>query len=121
MKASAQAFSPHVHSERNWNLGTNTIFSNPSFVYSYRVPESFMSTQRVSVREARRRLPRLLDQVQAGDEVVVLRRGVEVGRLVGPERKRMPLPDLSGLRASVKLQGRALNQDIKKARRSSRY
>lgn len=80
-----------------------------------------MSTQRVSVREARRRLPRLLDQVQAGDEVVVLRRGVEAGRLVGPKRKMTPLPDLTGLRASVKLRGRALSQEIKEARRSSRY
>jgi antitoxin (DNA-binding transcriptional repressor) of toxin-antitoxin stability system len=80
-----------------------------------------MSTQKVSVREARRRLPRLLDQVQAGDEVLVLRRGVEVGRLVRPERKMAPLPDLSGLRASVKLRGRTLTQEIKEARRSSRY
>jgi len=80
-----------------------------------------MGTHKVSVREARKGLRRLLDQVQAGDEVVVLRRGVEVGRLVRPERKTPPLPDLSRLRASVKLRGRALSQDIRQARRSSRY
>jgi prevent-host-death family protein len=80
-----------------------------------------MSTQRVSIREARQRIRHLLEQVQAGDEVVVLRRGVEVGRLVRPERTRTPLPDLSGLRASVKLRGRALSQDIAEDRRSSRY
>jgi prevent-host-death family protein len=80
-----------------------------------------MSTYRVSVREAREALRRLLEQVQAGEEVVVLRRGVEVGRLVGPQRKTGPLPDLSGLRASVKLRGRPLSQDIREARRSSRY
>jgi prevent-host-death family protein len=80
-----------------------------------------MSTQKVSVREARQRLRRLLEQVQAGDEVVVLRRGIEVGRLVRAERKAVPLPDLSGLRASVKLRGRALSQDIREGRRSSRY
>ena len=49
-----------------------------------------MGTHKVSVREAREGLRRLLDQVQAGDEVVVLRRGVEVGRLVRPERKTPP-------------------------------
>ena len=78
-----------------------------------------MSTQRVSIREARQRLLHLLEQVQAGDEIIVLRRGVEVGRLVCSERTRAPLPDLSGFRASVKLRGRALSQDITEGRRKS--
>jgi len=80
-----------------------------------------MGTQKVSVRDARQHFRRLLDQVQAGDEVVVLRRGVAVGRLVRPERKAIPLPDLSGLRAAVRVRGRALSQAIREARRSSRY
>jgi prevent-host-death family protein len=80
-----------------------------------------MSTQMVSIREARQRLRHLLEQVQAGDEVIVLRRGVEVGRLVRPERSKVPLPDLSGLRASVRLRGRALSEDLVAGRRSSRY
>jgi antitoxin (DNA-binding transcriptional repressor) of toxin-antitoxin stability system len=80
-----------------------------------------MSTHKVSVRGARESLRRLLDQVQAGDEVVVLRRGVEVGKLVPPDRKTLPLPDLSSFRAAVKLRGRALSRDIREARRSSRY
>ncbi len=80
-----------------------------------------MSIQRVSVREARQRLRRLLDRVQAGDEVVVMRRGTPVGKLVRAERKRIPFPDLSGLRASVKLRGRPLSRDVIEARRSSRH
>ena len=80
-----------------------------------------MSTQRVSIREARQRLRHLVEQVQAGDEVIVLRRGVEVGRLVRPQRTNPPLPDLSGLRASVKLRGRALSEDVREGRRSGRY
>ena len=80
-----------------------------------------MSIHRVSVREARQGLRRLLDQVQAGDEVVVLRRGVEAGRLVRPERRTSPLPDLSDLRASVRLRGQPLSHDIREARGSSRY
>ncbi len=80
-----------------------------------------MSTQTVSIREARQRLRHLLDQVQRGHEIIVLRRGVAVGRLVRPERTQAPLPDLSGLRASVKLRGRALSEDLTEGRRSSRY
>jgi len=80
-----------------------------------------MSTQTVSIREARQRLRHLLDQVQRGDEIIVLRRGVAVGRIVRPERAKAPLPDLSGLRASVKLRGRALSEDLTEGRRSSRY
>jgi antitoxin (DNA-binding transcriptional repressor) of toxin-antitoxin stability system len=80
-----------------------------------------VGTHKVSVREAREGLRRLLEQVQAGDEVVVLRRGVEVARLVRPERKSPPLPDLSGFRASIKIRGQALSESIREARRSSRY
>jgi antitoxin (DNA-binding transcriptional repressor) of toxin-antitoxin stability system len=80
-----------------------------------------MGTRKVSVGKAREDLRRLLDQVQAGDEVVVLRRGVEVGRLVLPERKRPPLPGLSRFRASIKVGGVTLSQSIREARRSSRY
>lgn len=80
-----------------------------------------MSIHKVSVREAREGLRRLLDQVQTGDEVVVLRRGVEVGRLISPRRKTPSLPDLSALRASIKLKGQPMSREIHEARRSSRY
>ena len=80
-----------------------------------------MGTRKVSVREARENLRQLLDDVQAGDEVVVLRRGVAVGRLVRPEREAHPLPDLSRFRASIKVRGKPLSQCIREARRSSRY
>ena len=80
-----------------------------------------MGTHKVSVREMRESLRRLLDEVQAGDEVVVMRRGVEVGRLVRPERKPPPLPDLRGFRASIRLRGIPLSRSIREARRSGRY
>jgi antitoxin (DNA-binding transcriptional repressor) of toxin-antitoxin stability system len=51
-----------------------------------------MSTQKVSAGEVRQRLSRLVDQVQAGDEAVVLRRGLAVGRLVRPEREEALFP-----------------------------
>lgn len=41
----------------------------------------------INVKDARSRFSSLLDMVQGGDEVVILRRGKEVARLV-PPRKR---------------------------------
>lgn len=38
--------------------------------------------QRVSVREAREQISRLLDAVEAGEEVIILRRGKPTARLV---------------------------------------
>jgi len=80
-----------------------------------------MSTQRVSVREARQGLRQLLDQVQAGDEVVVLRQGVEVARIVAPKRKTTLLPDLKSLRTSIKLRGTTLSQEVQDGRRYGPY
>ena len=79
-----------------------------------------MSAHKVSVRETRQSLQRLLDD-ELGSEVVALRRGVEVARFIRPERKVPSLPDLSGFRASIKLRGRPLSQCIQEARRSNRY
>ena len=80
-----------------------------------------MSVRRVSVREARQHFRRLLDQVEAGEEVIVLRRGVEVGSLTKPRRKNVRLPDLDSFRASIKVSGRPLSREIIETRRSSRY
>jgi len=59
-------------------------------------------------------------KVQARDKVIVLRRGVEVGRLIRPERKAPVLPDLSRFRASIKVRGKPLSECVVEARRSSR-
>lgn len=80
-----------------------------------------MSVKKLSVREARQQFRRLLDRVQAGDEVMVMRRGVEVARLVRPERIPARLPDLDAFRASVKVAGRSLSREITENRRSSRF
>ena len=78
-----------------------------------------MRVRKVSVREARQHLCRLLDQVQAGDEVVMTRRGVEVARLVRPQRRPVRLPNLEEFRASVILRGQPLSREIIEGRRSS--
>lgn len=58
----------------------------------------------VSVREARAEIARLLEAVEAGEEVVITRRGDPVARLVGLEAKTGPeitFPSRSGLRGSL--------------------
>ena len=77
--------------------------------------------RKVSVRDARRRLRVLLDAVRNGEEVAVLRRGVEVARLIPAPRPSASLPDLSELRASVRLRGRRMSADVIASRRSARY
>ncbi len=80
-----------------------------------------MNSRKVGIREVRQRLRLLLTQVQAGDEIIVMRRGVEAARLVPPRQKVVPLPDLSEHRASMKLKGRAMSREIIDARRRGRY
>lgn len=75
----------------------------------------------VSTKEARQNLRALLDLVQAGEEITILRRGKEVARLVPPLRKNRRLPDLSDFRASLRMLGEPLSKEIVKARREGRY
>jgi len=56
----------------------------------------------VNVRDTRDQLARLLDAVEAGEEVVITRRGTPVARLVPVDADAMtPFPDRSGLRATL--------------------
>ena len=57
----------------------------------------------VSVAEAKAHLSELLNQVEAGEEIVITRRGQPVARLA-PEKKPLkplPLPSLAAFRATM--------------------
>lgn len=57
----------------------------------------------VSVAEAKAHLSELLNQVEAGEEIVITRRGQPVARLA-PEKKPfkpLPLPSLAEFRATM--------------------
>ena len=57
----------------------------------------------VSVAEAKAHLSELLNQVEAGEEIVITRRGQPVARLA-PEKKLLkplPLPSLAEFRATM--------------------
>ena len=58
-----------------------------------------MST--ISLAEAKTHLSQLLDQVEAGEEVVITRRGRPVARICPVGQPRKPLQSLAAFRASL--------------------
>lgn len=73
----------------------------------------------IGVRELRSRLRECLLAVERGEEVTILRRGVEVARLVRPARPR--LPDLHGFRQTLTVEGPPLSATVVEQRRRARY
>ena len=61
--------------------------------------------QKVNVREARQQISRLLDAVAGGEEIIIMRRGEPVARLLPVSSKsnvrKICFPDHSALRAMV--------------------
>ncbi len=75
----------------------------------------------VNVKEARNKISALLDRTQKGEEVLILRRGKKVARLVPVENSKKRLPDLSDFRASIAIKGRGLGQTVIEGRNEERY
>lgn len=73
----------------------------------------------INVRDARRSLKALLDRAAAGEEIVLLRRGRPVARLLPPAVDRR-LPSLAGFRGSIHVGGRPLSGEVARARREDR-
>jgi len=77
--------------------------------------------QRHVVSSARAKLASLLDDVEAGDEVVILRRDRPVARLVGIERAMTPFASRSALRAHLPPMRRPIDEDVRAARDEERW
>jgi len=71
--------------------------------------------ERVGIREVRMRLRELLQRVASGEEVIILRRGKEVARLV-PPRKKGRLEDLKTFRESISLRGEPASVTVSRLR-----
>ena len=58
---------------------------------------------RVNLAEAKARLSELLDKVEAGEEVIITRRGREVARIrgVGQPKEPVPVDELAAFRARM--------------------
>jgi prevent-host-death family protein len=75
----------------------------------------------INAKEARGKFSFLLNNVEKGDEVVILRRGKKVARLIPSQRESRCLPSLKGFRASIKTVGKPLSTVVLKTRVEERY
>jgi prevent-host-death family protein len=75
----------------------------------------------INVKEARTKISSLLDRTLSGEEVVILRRGKRVARLVPLENTDKRLPDLRSFRRSISLKGKPLSRTIIEQRDEERY
>ncbi len=74
-----------------------------------------------SVKDVRNNLRAYLDRAEAGEEIIVLRRGKEVARIVPPRRERGRFPDLTEFRKSIEIRGEPASETLIRMRRESRY
>ncbi len=77
--------------------------------------------QRASVREVRDNLRAYLERAEAGEEIVVMRRGREVARIVPPQREPQRFPDLTEFRNSIELRGEGVLETLLRMREETRY
>ena len=75
----------------------------------------------VNVKEARSKISSLLDKTQKGEEVVILRRGKKVARLVPVDNTDKRFPDLRTFRKSISLKGKSLSKTVIQQRDEERY
>ncbi len=75
----------------------------------------------ISSKEARGKLSSLLKSVEVGEEVVILRRGKKVARLVPPLGVGRRLPSLKDFRASILISGEPLSATVLHGRKEERF
>ena len=77
---------------------------------------------RISIREARRRLSDIVDAAERGEKTVITRRGRQVA-VVEPllPTKGRTLPDLTEFRASIAVKGKSLSRVVAQKRKETRY
>ena len=75
----------------------------------------------INVKEARSRLSALLDEVEQGSEITIVRRGKRIARLMPAEGTGKMLPGLRGFRATIRLRGETLSGVAIRGREAVRY
>ena len=76
---------------------------------------------KVSVEEAVSNLLALLEQVAAGEEVIIVEQDKPVARLVPPSTEEEVFADMRQFRESLSVKGESLSQTVIKARQEERY
>jgi len=75
----------------------------------------------INIKEARSKLSSLLDRVEKGDEIVILRRGEKVARLIPSLTEGRKLPSLKKFRSSIRIKGEPLRAMVLRQRAEERY
>jgi len=75
----------------------------------------------INAKQARAKLSSLLKRVEEGGEVVLLRRGKRIARLVPAGKKQARLPTLKEFRASIRIKGEPLSMGVIRGREKERY
>ena len=75
----------------------------------------------ISVKEARSRFSEILSQAEEGQEIVIMRRGKAVARLVPCTVNRRKLSSLKDFRATIRIKGGPLSETVIKNRSEERY
>ncbi|MGA3083485.1 MAG: type II toxin-antitoxin system prevent-host-death family antitoxin [Thermodesulfobacteriota bacterium] len=75
----------------------------------------------INSKEARSKLSSLLDRVEKGDEIVILRRGEKVARLIPSLTEGRKLPSLKKFRSSIRIKGESLRAMVLRQRAEERY
>ena len=80
-----------------------------------------MEIMEINAKQARASLSSLLKRVEKGSEVVLLRRGKRVARLVPAKKVQKTLPSLKEFRASIPIKGQPLSMAVVKDREEGRF
>jgi prevent-host-death family protein len=75
----------------------------------------------INVKEARAKISNLLNRAEMGEDVVIIRRGKRVARLVAVGDAGKRLPDLHRFRDSISVKGESLSETIIQGRAEERY
>jgi len=78
--------------------------------------------EKIGVKEARAKLSQIIDRVEAGEEILLVRRGKVAMRLVPPEiQARSSLPSLASFRDKIQAQGKPLSATVIADRHEDRF
>lgn len=75
----------------------------------------------ISVKEARSRFSAILSEVEEGNEIVIMRRGKAIARLVPCADNRRKLSSLKEFRATIQLKGEPMSETVIRNRSGERY
>ena len=75
----------------------------------------------INVRETREKLAHLLDAVENGEEVIILRNGEPAAKLTAPLPEKVEFPDRSGLRESLPPCREPASETVRSMREEERY